>query len=101
MPRAEEKAILDQVQLTDALMELPGWEVKSKQIVKTYEFKTYMDGVEFVGELARKADQLDHHPDMLLGYRKVRVATWTHKYSAVTKLDVMLAKEAEKIFEGR
>lgn len=95
MPRTP----LTDAQIADALMELPGWELKSKQIVKVYTFKTYMDGVEFVNGVAKIAEASDHHPDILLSFRKVKVSAWTHSCGNVSKLDVDLAREVEKLFE--
>lgn len=99
MPRTEERRLLTTTELTDALIDMPGWEAKSKQITKTYEFKTYLDGLEFLAAVAKASEEMDHHPDLHLTWRKVKVATWTHTSGGVTPLDIKLAKKADQIFE--
>lgn len=99
MPRTEDRRLLGESELTDALIDLPGWVAKAKQITKTYEFKQYSEGLEFVNALAKLAEELDHHPDLHLSWGKVKVITWTHSSGGVTPLDVKLAAQAEKIFE--
>lgn len=90
-----EKMILSPDALADALIELPGWEFKSKEIIKVYTFETFRDAMEFVNQVAEIAQRLNHHPDIHINYRKVKVICWTHKYNAVTKVDTELASEVE------
>lgn len=98
-PETESKA-LDEAQLADALMELPGWELKGKQIVKTYIFKTFPQAMEFVNGVADLAQKANHHPDFQINFTKVKLMCWTHTKNAVTKLDTKLAAQIEKVFEG-
>ena len=95
----DSEKVLDEPALADALIDLPGWELKGKQIVKAYTFKTFAEAMEFVNRLAELAEQKNHHPDIHIVYTKVKVLTWTHKFNGVTKLDVKLATAVEKLFE--
>lgn len=99
MKRVEESTLLTESEIADALMELPDWELKGKQIVKTYEFKTFAEGIDFVTRVAAAADEVDHHPDIHIKFRKVQLVLWTHRLNGVTKLDTMLAKRCERLFE--
>ena len=92
--------VLDATQLADALIDLPGWELKGKQIVKLYTFKTFDLAMEFVNKIAELATKHNHHPDVHISYNKVKVLCWTHKFNAVTKLDTAFAAEVEKVFES-
>ena len=93
-----EKVILDETALADALIELPGWELKSKQIMKTYTFKSFQEAMEFANQVAALAERLNHHPDIHINYTKVKILCWTHKYNAITKADTDLAAEVENVF---
>lgn len=81
----------------------PGWEISFRGDVpflsKTFSFLTYVNGVEFVNALANIAEKLNHHPDLLLGYRKVTVEIFTHSENTITDLDLRFAEETEKIFK--
>lgn len=99
MPSEAVKA-LEPGQLIDALMQLPGWELKGKQIVKQYVFRTFADAMEFANAVAATAEARKHHPDIHISGTKVKLLLWTHRVSAVTILDVKLAEEFEKSYLG-
>jgi len=86
---------LTDADLADALAMLPGWEVQEGQLTKTYEFGSYLSGVDFAVELANEAESRDHHPDMLITWRKVRVSLSTHSEGGITEKDTSLASFAE------
>lgn len=100
MTPPDSSTVLDEAAIADALMELPDWELKGRQIMKVYEFKSYLEGIEFVNALARLAEQMNHHPDLHVTWRKVKVVLWTHKFNAVSSLDTKFAAHAERIFEN-
>lgn len=100
MPQQEgNNSVLDGEKLADALIDLPGWELKGKQIVKCYSFKTFAEAMEFANAVGQVAERLNHHPDIHISFTKVKVLTWTHKFNAVTKLDTALAAEVERVLE--
>lgn len=76
---------------------LPGWIVDGGELVKTFAFSSYLDGIDFVVRLAREAEAMNHHPDLHVGWRKVTVRLSTHSARALTPLDVELAQRAERL----
>lgn len=100
MPPESGNKVLNETQLADALIELPGWELKGKQIVKVYTFKDFIRSVEFVNSVAAIAEKLNHHPDIHINYNKVKILCWTHRYNSVTHQDTELAAQVEKAFES-
>ncbi|TGL99924.1 4a-hydroxytetrahydrobiopterin dehydratase [Leptospira barantonii] len=80
----------------------PGWEVRFREEVpflsKTYSFNDYLGGVRFVDSLADLAETMDHHPDILLVYRKVTVEIFTHSKKTITDLDLRFVHEADTLF---
>lgn len=85
--------------IQQALATLPGWEreVGGQELVRTFEFKAYLDGIEFVRKLGEAAEAMNHHPDMLVGWRKVTVRLSTHSAGGLTALDVELASKADRL----
>jgi 4a-hydroxytetrahydrobiopterin dehydratase len=69
--------------------------LKDGQIVKTYEFGSYLAGIDFAVELANEAETRDHHPDLLVTWRKVKVSLSTHSEGGITEKDTSLASFAE------
>jgi 4a-hydroxytetrahydrobiopterin dehydratase len=86
--------------LEAALDNLPGWSVEGEELVKTYSFPSYLEGIRFVDRLAQVAEKANHHPDLRVSWRKVDVHLSTHSKGGITMLDVALAQEAERLANG-
>ena len=65
-------------------------------MVKEYEFKNFVQAVDFVNKIVPLAEKADHHPDLLIhSYKKVRVELMTHSEGKITQKDYDLAKEID------
>ncbi len=88
--------------IAQALDELPGWRVEQQRLRRTVTFATFMDAIEFVGDLAHVAEELDHHPDIDVRWRTVHLAVTTHDAGgAVTERDVALARRTQQLLAAR
>jgi 4a-hydroxytetrahydrobiopterin dehydratase len=76
---------------------LSGWAENEGQITKTFEFKTYKDGVVFAAAVGHVADALNHHPDIFIGYGKVRISVNTHDVGGLSPYDFELARRTEAL----
>jgi 4a-hydroxytetrahydrobiopterin dehydratase len=74
---------------------LPGWSRDGDEIVKTYELPSFPDAIAFVTRVADLAEKANHHPDLDIRYRNVRVALSTHSEGGITDKDFALAAEIE------
>ena len=68
------------------------WNEKDNIITKTFEFSYYLDGIDFVNEVANLSEQENHHPDITVGYCKVTISLTTHDAGSLTEKDYKLAK---------
>ena len=84
-------------ELKVALGSLPGWSERDGAIHKTFEFESYMGGLEFARSLGEEAERRDHHPDLLVTWRKVDVGLSTHSEGGITEKDVDLARFANSL----
>jgi 4a-hydroxytetrahydrobiopterin dehydratase len=91
---------LSDAELTEALAGLPEWARHGEVIEKTYELPTFPAAIAFVGRIAECAEAANHHPDLDIRYRKVRVALSTHDEGGITEKDVALATEIEGLDEA-
>lgn len=88
---------LDEDALAAGLAGLPGWERVGDEIVRGYELPTFMGAIAFVQRIAELAEAADHHPDIDIRYRKVRVALTTHDAGGLTQLDLDLAGRIDAV----
>ena len=82
-------------QIGTELANLGGWAHEGDEIVRTYELETFPAAIEFVNGIARLAEAANHHPDLDIRYRKVRVALTTHDEGGITEKDVALAQQID------
>ena len=78
-----------------------GWELKDGKIVKSFQFTSFMDAIEFVNEIAGVAERLDHHPIITINWKTVKLSLKSFDVDAITKRDISLAKEIEKVIESK
>ena len=71
-------AKLSAEQVAEKLKALPGWEYKNNAISKTFKFKEFLHGIEFVQKVAEIAEGADHHPDILINYTSITFTCSTH-----------------------
>ena len=76
------------------LSELPGWAYEKNALVRKFTFAGFPDAVAFVTRLAFDAQDADHHPDLLVSYKRVTVTWSTHSEGGVTEKDVAGVKQA-------
>jgi 4a-hydroxytetrahydrobiopterin dehydratase len=71
----------------------PAWRREGDSLVGELERQDFAQALALVNEIAARAEQADHHPDILIhGYRRVTVTLSTHSAGAITERDVALAR---------
>jgi 4a-hydroxytetrahydrobiopterin dehydratase len=78
-----------------------GWELKDGKIVKSFQFTSFKDAIEFVNEIARIAERLDHHPIITINWKTVKLSLKSFDVDAITKRDIGLAKEIENVVKSK
>jgi len=73
-----------------------GWELKDDKVVKTFQFSSFMNAIEFVNNVANIAEKVNHHPIITINWRTVKLSLKSFDVNAITKRDINLAKEIEK-----
>jgi 4a-hydroxytetrahydrobiopterin dehydratase len=78
-----------------------GWELKDGKIVKSFQFSSFMNAIKFVNEIARIAERLDHHPIITINWKTVKLSLKSFDVDAITKRDISLAEEIEKVIKSK
>jgi len=86
---------LSDIAIQRELGSLPGWSRRADVITKTFQFREFLTGIDFVNAVAKAAEAADHHPDIDIRYTKVTLALSTHSAGGITQKDLDLAKKIE------
>ena len=84
-------------QVQNYLRNVNGWTLNNNCIEKEYRFKTYLEGLNFVYSVGKLAEDEGHHPDIFLGYKKVRIILTTHAIGNLSENDFILATKIDEI----
>jgi 4a-hydroxytetrahydrobiopterin dehydratase len=79
------------------LKDLKGWSLEGDAIRKQYTFGSFREAVSFVVRLAFDAEEADHHPDILINYKRVTLTWSTHSEGGLTQKDFEGARNADRI----
>ena len=72
------------------------WELENnKKIKKTFAFKKYREGIEFVNRVADIAEEENHHPDIHILYTKVTLVLTTHAIGGLSENDFIVAAKID------
>ena len=88
-------ALLSENEIAQRLSGLKDWTQEGSQIVRQYKFKNFVESMGFVTKVAMLAERVDHHPDILIEYSKVKITLSTHSEGGLTEKDFNLASQIE------
>ncbi len=89
--------LLENDEVRRCLEEVPGWAVLGKGIAKVFAFESYLEGIEFAKRCGEIAEEMNHHPDLLIRWKKVRVSIVTHSAGGLTGLDFQYAGRVDAL----
>ncbi len=89
---------LDDDEIRQALAQLPGWSVVDGKLHKEFKFGSFAEAIGWMVSVAIFADKIDHHPEWLNVYNRVRVNLMTHDLDdAISNLDIEMARKMNTI----
>jgi len=91
---------LTNVEIRQHLDKLNGWTLKGDAITKQYTFAGFPEAVRFIDRLVPVAESADHHPDILINYKRVTLTYSTHSEGGLTLKDFDGAEAADRLAGG-
>ena len=76
--------LLSKKDIRSNLSSINGWVFEDNKIKRVVQFDTYMASIDFINSIANKAEQINHHPDIIIGYCKVLIELTSHDLGGVT-----------------
>src|ERR1035438_10374415 len=80
------------------LKAVPDWSKRAQTIRRTFKFEGFLSSVAFVNRIAKKAQKLNHHPDIDIRFNKVTLKLTTHDEGGITEKDFSLAGQCDEAF---
>ena len=87
-------------QIKAALPTVRDWRKNGASIARTFQFQDFPLAMTFVNQVARAAEQAQHHPDIDIRWNKVTLTLSTHSEGGLTQKDFDLAKKIDALVVG-
>jgi 4a-hydroxytetrahydrobiopterin dehydratase len=91
-------ATLSRTEAEERLKALDGWSLDGNAIRKQFVLGDFPEAVAFVDRLVPGAEAADHHPDILINYKRVTLVYSTHSEGGLTEKDFDGAAMADEAY---
>ncbi len=82
---------LNPEQVKANLGDLPQWSLNGDSLQRTFRFESFAASMAFANRVAELADQMQHHPDIMIRFNKVTLTLTTHDAAWLTERDFSFA----------
>ena len=95
----------DSPQVTEAeILELkpliPEWTLVERdgiqRLERVFRFSNFVEALNFSNRVGAIAEEEGHHPDIELGWGRVKLTLWTHSIGGLSENDFILAAKADR-----
>ena len=91
--------LLNQEEIDKLASQLENWKViENHHLVGVYQFVNFAEALEFTRRVGEVAEDLQHHPEIDLGWGRVEITIFTHDRDGLTELDFRFAARVQKAF---
>ncbi len=83
------------------LLAVPRWSLVAggDRISRRFEFRDFVQAMEFVNRVAGLAETQGHHPDIAIHWNKVDLELWTHAIGGLHENDFILASKIDRLLD--
>ena len=89
---------LTEDEIESALAERGDWSRSGDAIQRTFSFGDFNGAIAFVDRIAGRAEEVQHHPDILIRYSKVTLTLSTHDAGGLSTKDFDFAADCDRLY---
>ena len=71
--------------------------VRGHELEREWRFPDFASALAFTNAVGAAAEEMNHHPEIELGWGRVKLRIWTHAVSGLTEHDFELAQKVDGI----
>lgn len=85
-------------QIANQLKAVPEWTQRAQTICRTFKFENFLMSIAFIRRIAKRAEKIQHHPDIDVRFDRVTLTLTTHDEGGLTNKDFHLAEQCDVVF---
>ena len=78
-------------EIESSLETLDGWILEDNQLKTSYNLNSFMQVMSFDNLISDKSEQINHHPKIIIDYKKIEFNLITYDVDGISNLDFQLA----------
>jgi 4a-hydroxytetrahydrobiopterin dehydratase len=91
-------ALLEPEAVQTLMQEVPEWKLEENSISRAFELASFALAIGFVNKVAEEAEKANHHPDIDIRWKTVKLSLSTHSAGGLTSADFTLATKLDQVF---
>jgi len=96
MAQPERKEVLTKADILKGKYEKLSWDISEKNLSKTFVFEDFAVAFAFMTDVAKIAEELDHHPDWSNSWNTVEISITNHQAGGITEVDLYMCARIEE-----
>ena len=97
--------LLPVAEYKELLMQIDQWQIVNKQGVEqlfcVFKCNNFVSAMDFAQAITVLAEQVDHHPALLIEWGKVSVSWWSHDLGGLHINDFIMAAKTQQIYTSQ
>lgn len=73
------------------------WQNQNNALKREFRFADFKSALDFVNKVGKLAEEMNHHPEVELGWGRVKLVLTTHSAGKITEKDRELARKIDAI----
>ncbi len=91
--------LLTAAEINEFLQLHQSWKLESGSFVLECAFPSFPLAIAFVDRIAALAEEADHHPDIDIRYKRVKLTLISHDARALTKRDKSMVEKIDRMMK--
>lgn len=96
--------LVTEAETNEFLVSVPEWGIIEErgvnQLVRRFCFSDFVAAIAFADRVGELAEEVGHHPKLVVEWGKVAVFWWTHKIDGLHKTDFIMAAKTDQLLDG-
>jgi 4a-hydroxytetrahydrobiopterin dehydratase len=81
-------------------LDLENWSIRNEQLYRSVIFPNFKQAMLCANEIAELAENINHHPTLVIAYGKLEIYLYTFDQQQITDLDYQTAQKIEAILSS-
>ena len=77
--------------------DLPLWRGTESSIERVFDFSSFRAAIDFVVQVAQEAERVQHHPEITISWKTVKLILTTYEIGGLTEKDVFFALICDRL----